>query len=108
MIQHLYLEKICKIREKYGDLHELVTKFYLRLANYIVLQSVKPVIKVKYLLHDYFWSGAAMYVSLWLNTGAAIQMFFIERIFVFFHDTILKEDGDNIKCKQIQVSFQTH
>ena len=49
-----------------------------------------------------------MYVSLWLNTVAAIQMFFIERIFVFFHDTILKEDGDNIKCKQIQVSLQTH
>ena len=48
-----------------------------------------------------------MYVSLWLNTVAAIQMLFIERIFCFLHSIILNEDGNNIKCKQTPLSFQT-
>ena len=60
------------------------------------------------MLHDYFSSGAVMYVSLWLNTAAAaVQIFFIKRIFCFLHDIILKEDGNNIKCKQTPISFQT-
>ena len=44
-----------------------------------------------------------MYVSLWLNTVAAAQMFSIQRFFFFFflHDNIFKEDGNNNKCKQI-------
>ena len=36
------------------------------------------------MLDDYLLSGAAMFVSLWLNTVADVQMFIIERIFVFF------------------------
>ena len=67
-----------------------MASFYLRFANYIFLQSVKRVIQVKYLLHGYLLSGAAMYVTLWLNTAAAVQMFFIERIFVFFMTLFLK------------------
>ena len=47
-----------------------------------------------------------MHVLLWLNTVAAIQMFSIECIFVFFMTIILKEDG-NINCKQSPLSFQT-
>ena len=31
-----------------------------------------------------------MYVSLWLNTMAAVQMFYIEHIFVFFMTLFLK------------------
>ena len=34
-----------------------------------------------------------MYVSLWLNTVRAVQMFFIERIFVFFMILFLKKMG---------------
>ena len=34
-----------------------------------------------------------MYVSLWLNTVAAVEMFFIERIFVFFMTLFLKRMG---------------
>ena len=34
-----------------------------------------------------------MYVSLWLNTLAAVQMFFIDRIFVFFMKLFLKNMG---------------
>ena len=34
-------------------------------------------------------------------------MFFIKRIFCFLHDIILKEDGNNIRCKQAPLSFQT-
>ena len=34
-----------------------------------------------------------MYVSLWLNAVAAVQMFFIERIFVFFMTLFLKKMG---------------
>ena len=45
------------------------------------------------MLHNYFWSGAAMYVSLWRNTVAAIQVFFIERIFVFIMTLIWKKMG---------------
>ena len=70
-----------------------MASFYLRFANYIFLQSVKRVIQVKYLLHGYLLSGAAMYVTLWLNTAAAVQMFFIERIFVFFMTLFLKKMG---------------
>ena len=36
------------------------------------------------MLDDYLWFGAAMYVSFWLNTVAAIQMVFIDR---FLYDT---------------------
>ena len=45
-----------------------------------------------------------MYVSFWLNTVTGIQMVFIDR---FLYDTILKEDGNNIKCNQTPLSFQT-
>ena len=41
-----------------------------------------------------------MYVSLWLNTVAAAQMFSIQRFFFFLHN-VFKEDGNNNKCKQI-------
>ena len=34
-----------------------------------------------------------MYVSLWLNTMAAVQMLFIERIFVLFMTLFLKKMG---------------
>ena len=34
-----------------------------------------------------------MFVSLWLNTVAAVQMFFIDRIFVFFMTLFLKNMG---------------
>ena len=44
------------------------------------------------MLYDYFWSGGAMCVLLWLNTVAVVQMFFIERVFVFF-TTFLKKMG---------------
>ena len=37
-------------------------------------------------------SGAAMYVSLWLNTVAA-GLFLVERIFVFFMTLVLKKMG---------------
>ena len=70
-----------------------MTNFYLRFANYLFLQSVEPVIWVKYLLHDYFWSGAALYVLLWLNTVAGIQMLFIECNFIFFMTLFLKKIG---------------
>ena len=50
-------------------------------TSYIFLQSVESVIQVKYFLHYYFWSRTVMYVLLWLNTAAAVEMFFI---FVFF------------------------
>ena len=41
--------------------------------------------------HDYFWSGAAMYVLHCLNTVVAIiQMFFTESMFIFFM-TFLKK-----------------
>ena len=33
--------------------------------------------------------------------------FFYWAYFCFLHDIILKEDGNNIKCKQISLSFQT-
>ena len=46
-----------------------------------------------------------MHVLLWLNTMAALEMFFIERIFAFLM-TILEEDG-NIKCNQISLSLRT-
>ena len=42
-------------------------------------------------LHTYFWSGTSMYVSPWLNAVAAVQMFFIVRIFVFFMALFLKK-----------------
>ena len=34
-----------------------------------------------------------MYLLLWLNTVGAVQMFFIERIFVFFMTLFLKKMG---------------
>ena len=34
-----------------------------------------------------------MYMSLWLNTVAAVQMLFIERVFVFFMTLFLKKMG---------------
>ena len=34
-----------------------------------------------------------MYVSLWLDIVAAVQMFIIERIFVFFRTLFLKKMG---------------
>ena len=34
-----------------------------------------------------------MYLLPWLNTVAAVQMFFIERIFVFFMTLFLKQMG---------------
>ena len=47
-----------------------------------------------------------MYVLLWLNTMAAVQMF-LWRVFLFSYDIILKDDGNNINCKQSPLSFQT-
>ena len=79
-----------------------MTNFYLRFASYIFLQSVKPVILVRYLLHDYLTSGAAKYVSLGLNTVAAVQMFFIERIFVFFVTLFLKKMGIILRASKFQ------
>ena len=59
------------------------------------------------MLHCYFWSGAAMYVSLWLNTVASCSDVFYWAYFCFIHDVILKEDGNNIKGKQTPLSFKT-
>ena len=55
------------------------------------------------MLHDYFWSGAA--IHLLLNTVAAVQMFLLS-VFLFFHN-IIKKDGNSNKCKQFPLSFQT-
>ena len=68
-----------------------MTNFYSRFKNYILLQSGKLVIKVKYLLFKYFWSGVAMYALLWLNTVAAVWLFFNEHIFVFLVTLFLKK-----------------
>ena len=72
---------------------ERVTNFYLKFANYIFLQSVKPVTQLKYLLRDCFWSVTVMFVLLCLNTVAAVQIFFIECIFVFLIWLFLKKVG---------------
>ena len=56
-----------------------------RVGNFrIYLQSLKPMILVKNLLDNYFRSRAATYVLIQLNAATAVQMLFIERLFVFF------------------------
>ena len=42
-----------------------------------------------------------MYVSLWLNAVAAVQMFFIERIFVFFMTLFLKKMGTILSASKL-------
>ena len=62
-----------------------------RVGNFrIYLQSLKPMILVKNLLDNYFRSRAATYVLIQLNAATAVQMFFIERLFVFFITLFLK------------------
>ena len=58
------------------------------------------------MLQDYLWTGAATYVSLWLNTLAAVQMLFIERIFVFFMTLFLKKMGIIWGTSQPQSHFR--
>ena len=48
-----------------------------------------------------------MYVSLWLDTVASCSNVFYWPYFCFLHDIILKEDGNDIKCKQTPLAFQT-
>ena len=45
------------------------------------------------MLHDYFCSVVVMYKSFWLSTVAAVQMFFIKHIFVFFMTLFWKKMG---------------
>ena len=62
-----------------------------RVGNFrIYLQSLKPMILVKNLLDNYFRSRAATYVLIQLNAATAVQMLFIERLFVFFITLFLK------------------
>ena len=62
-----------------------------RVGNFrIYLQSLKPMILVKNLLDNYFRSRAATYVLIQLNAATAVQMLFIERLFVFFITLFIK------------------
>ena len=54
------------------------------------------------MLHDYLSSGVAMDVSLWLNTVTAVQMFFIEHIFVFSMTLFLKKMEIILKASKAQ------
>ena len=54
-----------------------------RVVNFIYLQSLKPIILVKYLLGNYFRSRAVTLIQ--LN-----ETFFIERLFVFFITLFLR------------------
>ena len=48
-----------------------------------------------------------MYVLLWLNTVPSVQIFFIERIFVFFMTILLKKMRIITSGKQTPLPFQT-
>ena len=62
-------------------------------------------ILVMYLLDGYFRSRAASYVLIQLNAATAVQMLFIERLFVFFITLFLRTWGS--KFKQTPMLSQT-
>ena len=46
-----------------------------------------------------------MYVLLWLNTMAAVQMFFIELIFVFFMALLIRKMGIILSASKLHCHF---
>ena len=76
-----------------------MTNFYLIFANYIFLQSAKPVIKYIFASRLSLIRSSYTCVALAEYSGNCSNVFYWV-YFCFPHDIILKEDGNNIKCKQ--------
>ena len=59
------------------------------------------------MLHSYFWSGAPIMCCFgWIQWQPFSHVFYWAHC-CFLHDIILKEDANNVNCKETQLSFQT-